>query len=184
MLLYYCLLLRKLFSYSVVWWGIVPGPTARRLFLTRQHSQTSTHAQSCAARLSTWRLEMFSRWGLSSYSSETLIVNHSEFRFWRVPLPYPTLHSIQWQSKVTFHPHFCIISCIIELVLVRNMHEIFGTERFSVFDLPTNILFNNKPLTYLTSGINIMNQRWPDKSATLHYMCYLKRLSQTKEPLN
>jgi hypothetical protein len=36
-LFYYCLLLRELFSYSVVWWGIVPEPTSRALYLTRQH---------------------------------------------------------------------------------------------------------------------------------------------------
>ena len=36
-LFYYCLLLRELFSYSVVWWGIVPEPTAKALYLTRQH---------------------------------------------------------------------------------------------------------------------------------------------------
>jgi hypothetical protein len=64
------------------------------------------------------------------------------------------------------------------------MYEVFDTERFTVLDLPTNILFNNKLLTYLTSGINIMNPRWRDKLATLHYISYLKRLSQTKEPLN
>jgi hypothetical protein len=32
-LFYYCLLLRELFSYSVVWWGIVPEPTAKALYL-------------------------------------------------------------------------------------------------------------------------------------------------------
>jgi hypothetical protein len=34
----YCLLLRGQFSYihSVVWWGIVPEPTARVLYITRQ----------------------------------------------------------------------------------------------------------------------------------------------------
>jgi hypothetical protein len=37
LLFYYCLLLRKLFSYSVVWCGIVPEPTAKALYLTRQH---------------------------------------------------------------------------------------------------------------------------------------------------
>ena len=37
LLFYYCLLPRELFSYSVVWWGIVPEPTARALYLTRQH---------------------------------------------------------------------------------------------------------------------------------------------------
>jgi len=34
---YCCLLLRELFSYSVVWCGIVPEPTASALYLTRQH---------------------------------------------------------------------------------------------------------------------------------------------------
>ena len=37
LLFYYCLLLRELFSYSVVWCGIVLEPTARALYLTRQH---------------------------------------------------------------------------------------------------------------------------------------------------
>ena len=37
LLFYYCLLLRELFLYSVVWWGIVPEPTARALYITRQH---------------------------------------------------------------------------------------------------------------------------------------------------
>jgi hypothetical protein len=37
LLFYYCLLLRELFSYSVVLWGKVPEPTARPLYLTRQH---------------------------------------------------------------------------------------------------------------------------------------------------
>ena len=36
-LLYYCLLLRELFFYSVVWCGIVPEPRSRVLYLTRQH---------------------------------------------------------------------------------------------------------------------------------------------------
>jgi hypothetical protein len=37
-LFYYCLLLRELFSYSVVWCSIlVPKPMARALYLTRQH---------------------------------------------------------------------------------------------------------------------------------------------------
>jgi hypothetical protein len=29
--------MRELFSYSVVWGGIVPEPTSRALYLTRQH---------------------------------------------------------------------------------------------------------------------------------------------------
>jgi hypothetical protein len=37
LLFYCCILLRELFSYSVAWWGIVPEPTARALYLTRQH---------------------------------------------------------------------------------------------------------------------------------------------------
>ena len=37
LLFYYCLLLRELFSYSVVRWGIVPEPTAKALYLTKQH---------------------------------------------------------------------------------------------------------------------------------------------------
>jgi hypothetical protein len=37
LLFYYCLLLRELFLYSVVWWGIVPELTARALYITRQH---------------------------------------------------------------------------------------------------------------------------------------------------
>jgi hypothetical protein len=36
-LFYYCLLLRALFSYSVIWCDIVPEPTGRALYLTRQH---------------------------------------------------------------------------------------------------------------------------------------------------
>ena len=36
---YYCLLLRELFSYSVVWWGIVPSPLAQALYLTKQHNR-------------------------------------------------------------------------------------------------------------------------------------------------
>ena len=36
-LLYYYLLLWELFSYSVVLCGIVPEPTARSLYITRQH---------------------------------------------------------------------------------------------------------------------------------------------------
>ena len=37
LIFYYCLLPRELFSYSVVWWGIVPEPTTRKLYFTRQH---------------------------------------------------------------------------------------------------------------------------------------------------
>ena len=40
-LLYYCLLLRELFSYSVVRCGRVVEPTARALYLTRQHYRES-----------------------------------------------------------------------------------------------------------------------------------------------
>ena len=36
-LFYYCLLLRELFSYGVVCCGIVPEPTSRVLYPTRQH---------------------------------------------------------------------------------------------------------------------------------------------------
>jgi len=32
----YSLLPREQFSYSVVWWGIVPSPLAQALFLTRK----------------------------------------------------------------------------------------------------------------------------------------------------
>ena len=34
---YYCLPPREQFSYSVVWWGIVPDQSVRALYLTRQH---------------------------------------------------------------------------------------------------------------------------------------------------
>jgi len=37
LLFYYCLLLRELFSYVIVWWVIVPVPTARTLFITREN---------------------------------------------------------------------------------------------------------------------------------------------------
>jgi hypothetical protein len=36
-LFYYCLLLRELFSYCVVWLGIVPEPMERVICFTRQH---------------------------------------------------------------------------------------------------------------------------------------------------
>ena len=36
---YYCQLLSELFSYSVVWCAIVLGPTARVLYLPRQHNR-------------------------------------------------------------------------------------------------------------------------------------------------
>jgi len=36
LLFYYCVPQRELFSYSVVWSDIVPEPTARALYLTRQ----------------------------------------------------------------------------------------------------------------------------------------------------
>lgn len=101
--------------------------------------------------VSMWRLEMFYRSGFPSYSSESLIVDSSEFRFFQSATTISHFACLSGGSQkqfsaVTFHPHFCIICCIIELVLVRNMHEIFGTECFSVFDLPTS-LFNNKMLT-------------------------------------
>ena len=46
---------------------------------------------------------------------------------------YPTFHTFKWQSKVilfiTFLPHFYTFICIIELVLILNMHQIFAAER-------------------------------------------------------
>ena len=35
--IYYCLLPREQFAYSVVWWGIVPSPLTQALYLNKQH---------------------------------------------------------------------------------------------------------------------------------------------------
>ena len=47
---------------------------------------------------------------------------------------YPTFHTFKQQSKVvvlviTFLPHFYTFVCIVELVLILNMHQIFAAER-------------------------------------------------------
>jgi hypothetical protein len=47
LLLYYCILLTKLLSYSVVWWGIVPEPTIGKLFPREKSIICLVHNISC-----------------------------------------------------------------------------------------------------------------------------------------